>query len=1166
MQVELLELGRRLNSANRLNISGLSEAAREWIVHSLLNEAKHKSTKLVLVCRDERQFSFWLPIIERSNLPTGLLPAVHLWGADRQVNPLPLIHQRMGSLHLLQQPYPAAILTTAHALSARVMHAEDLKKATQLLKKGDEIDIDVLRSHWQSSGYVERKSIEESGQYAIRGGVVDIFPPQRDEPVRLELFGDEIETLRCFRVEDQRSFGEALDEVQIPPAMDVLLRQDHREQDVQRVFDYLIAMDTPAADRDGLIRSMIEGHTIKDLPLLVPVLRERDQAAIEYCDDQTCIVLLDAQDACMQSFQETMVHLEEQYRYDLRQSRVTVDPMRHFLSTQWLSGFLQSHDRTIDSAALLNDKESLSVLPPVFPPFAIASQEPQFDKWMEWITQLLEDDHRICITSLGQAERVRNLFEHRDLRPTRIFESIAEASHQLADTSLSVCEGSLSGIVSLTSKTHFIPDFLLFGRRSQRQRQSQKKKLKNLIGSFRELQVGGLVVHVDHGIGRYLGITTLTVGGSKVDCLLLEYAGGDRVYLPVDRLQLLQRYTTGAGEEGKTAALDKLKGLGWQKRKSNVKKTVRDMADQLLRIQAQRELASGLPFHTKTDRYLRFEAEFSYVETEDQIRAIADVNGDMEKSRPMDRLICGDVGFGKTEVALRAAFRAVESGYQVLVLVPTTVLCYQHYRQFHERMNAYGIRVAQLNRFVKPKDVQTTLSQLATAQIDIVVGTHRLLSQDVKPQKLGLMIVDEEQRFGVGHKEALKSLRAGCHVLTLTATPIPRTLHMAMLGLRDISIIATAPQNRLSVKTYISKWDDVLVKEAIESELHRGGQVFFLHNRVEDIATVRQKIKDLVPSADVRFAHGQMSEEKLEQVILDFIEAKFNVLVCTTIIESGIDMPNVNTLIVNQAQQFGLAQLYQIRGRVGRSTRQAYAYFMVPSEEKLADESRKRLEVLSMYQQLGSGFQVARHDLEIRGAGNLLGAEQSGKIDEVGLELYTDMLSQAISEVRGVKVKERIDPEIKIHFAASIPGTYIDAEQLRLDLYKRMFTAESLAEMAQLREEIKDRFGPPVEEVELLCRVAELKVILRQLRVTQLSRSDHGMSELKFSGLQAEDIQRITSITQKNPRAYQLTADFRLLIAIPQIWSFKLEHQLEYIAVLTDRLLPLYLAPTEEEA
>jgi transcription-repair coupling factor (superfamily II helicase) len=627
-------------------------------------------------------------------------------------------------------------------------------------------------------------------------------------------------------------------------------------------------------------------------------------------------------------------------------------------------------------------------------------------------------------------------------------------------------------------------------------------------------------------------------------------------------LQLLQRYTTGAGDEQRTAPLDKLKGQGWNKRKSQARKSVRDMADQLLRIQAQRELASGLPLSSKNDRYIRFESEFSYVETDDQMRAIADVNADMEKIQPMDRLVCGDVGFGKTEVALRAAFRAVESGYQVLVLVPTTVLCYQHHRSFTERMHAYGIRVAQLNRFVKSKDAALTLSQLETGQVDIVVGTHRLLSKDIKPKKLGLMIVDEEQRFGVGHKEALKSIRAGCHVLTLTATPIPRTLHMAMLGLRDISIIATPPPNRLSVKTYISKWDDTLVREAIEAELNRGGQVFFLHNRVEDIVAIRQKIKDLVPAANVRFAHGQMSEDKLEQVILDFIERKFNVMVCTTIIESGIDMPNVNTLIVNNAQQFGLAQLYQIRGRVGRSSRQAYAYFMVPPEERLSDESRKRLEVLSVYQQLGSGFQVARHDLEIRGAGNLLGAEQSGRIDEVGLELYTEMLSQAIAEVRGQKVHEKVDPEIKISFAASIPGTYMESEQHRLDIYKRIFTAETLSDVSNLRLEIKDRFGPLIDEVEMLCRVAELKVILKQLRVTILLRSEHGMCELKFAALSAEEIQKITAAAQKFPRDFQLTADFRLLIAVRQMWSIKLEHQLAFCSALVERLLPLYAEPT----
>jgi transcription-repair coupling factor (superfamily II helicase) len=1172
LSVDIDEISTRI-SRRELPVSliGISRAATELLLQRLITTLSTNS-KLLIICADERQFSQWQSQFDAfcdvfqkrglGSLSVAQLPVAHYWGSDRSVNPLPFLRQRIAALSLLSGSRPAVVITTVHALCALTLSVEEFSSMKIELRKGDEIDLDELRTKLLSIGYTERNLIEEEGQFAVKGGVIDIYSPQQEYPTRVELFGDEIQSMRCFSVEDQRSLLDT-ESVEICPALELNLDLSHREAQVQRIFDYLIEVDASSEDRDGVVRAFLNGHHFRELPLFLPVLRETSAPCFSYVNPGDLLLSVDALEKAEDHHNDMLVQIHDQFQFDRRQHRLTLDPLNHFASMQSWRNFLNSTRNFVETANAITSKDR-SVLrlqqdPPL--PFVLTPGQDQFDAWIDFFVDLHGRDVGIVIVASQpeQKQRLKSLLEHRQLAFRIDDELLVDllATNRVESGRMIITHGQLSGILWANhGNTIVIPDYFLFGKRQQRQK-SNSRKLKNLISSFRELQVGSLVVHVDHGIGRYLGLTTLNAGGAQIECLQLEYAGGDRIYLPVDRLQLLQRYTTGAGEEGRSAALDKLKGSGWEKRKSSVRKAVRDMADQLLRIQAQRELARGIPLASRSDNYFRFEAEFPYEETDDQARAIADVNADVESLRPMDRLVCGDVGFGKTEVAMRAAFRAVESGFQVLVLVPTTVLCYQHYRSFHERMHLHGIRVGQLNRFVKASDSKEVLEGLSKGSIDIVIGTHRLLSKDVRPKRLGLMIIDEEQRFGVGHKETLKELRAGCHVLTLTATPIPRTLHMSMLGLRDISIIATPPTNRVAVKTYISRWEDGLVKSAIESEASRGGQIFFVHNRIEDIHVVRKKLKDLAPDVDVRIAHGQMGEDKLEKVILDFIEGRFSVLLCTTIIESGIDMPNVNTLIVNQANQFGLAQLYQIRGRVGRSTRQAYAYFLVPEHERITDESRQRLDVLSSYQQLGSGFQVARHDLEIRGAGNLLGAEQSGRIDDVGLELYTEMLSMAIADVRGGRSEERIDTEIRINFSANIPPLFIVAEDQRLDIYKRLFTIESFDDLISLRRELVDRFGPIPDQVELLCRVAEMKLLLRSCRATIISKNEFNVCELRFASLSAEQIQSLSENVARDPRHYQLTGDFRLMIPISGRWSNDLRDQLVFAKLLIDRLNPI---------
>ncbi len=702
---------------------------------------------------------------------------------------------------------------------------------------------------------------------------------------------------------------------------------------------------------------------------------------------------------------------------------------------------------------------------------------------------------------------------------------------------------------------------LPFGRivpQKNQQKRGGASKLRNYLNTFADLKIGGLIVHVEHGIGRYQGITNMNIGGFETDFILLEYAEGDRIYLPVDRLSMLQRYTA-TGDGDSLHRLDRLKGGDWQKRKTTARKSVKDIADALLKAQAGRALSKAPAFSTRADIYEQFVSEFRFEETDDQWRAIEDCQADLGLDKPMDRLVCGDVGFGKTEVALRGAFRAVIDGFQVLVVAPTTILCFQHFRTFAGRMGHHGVRVAQINRFVSKADQKITLEKFAAGQIDVLVGTHRLLSEDVKPKHLGLVVVDEEQRFGVVHKEKIKAMRLGAHTLTLTATPIPRTLHMAMLGLRDLSIITTPPTNRLPVRVIVASLEEGLIRDSIHSEINRGGQVFFLHNRVEDIDEMRLYILSLCPEARVQVAHGQMHESRLEKVMLDFTEHKFDVLVCSTIIESGIDIPNVNTLMVHHAERFGLAQLYQLKGRVGRGARQAYAYFFIPPIQQLSAEAQQRIEVLTSYQALGSGFQVASHDLEIRGAGNLIGSEQSGKISDIGLEMYSDMLEEAIAEYRGsgeleLLRRKNIDPLIKLQVSAQLPESYMASEYDRLTSYRRLFSAEGLEEVFSLSKELSDRFGEFPIQVSLLVALAKLKVVLRNLLVDKISPLGLTGVELSLESFDAEHFSKLIAWVTKHAKVARLTPNKRL--QLEGVWdrSENLERQKENLESLVAKL------------
>ena len=1074
--------------------------------------------------------------------PFSILPFLAGWGADRFVNNAVFRRQRSYSLSLLAAGTPCVILTTAAALAQLTLPKSALQGLALNFAEGDEWDQDELVRHLEDMGYRGHVNAEEEGNYALRGGILDIYPVNYGLPIRIEFIGDSIGSMRFFSPENQRSL-DSIAAAQVFPVSEVQIPSGERRSAAQKLYDFLLDQPVSQHDREGIVSQCREGLRFPGFDLLAPILRDESVPTLDYCKN-SLFLFPSGIDPCLASTGKLFDEWNVAHERDLTQERVSLPLERHFLALDRLGkDFSESPyveignpiQREGVSQIRMAARQVIEGAPP--PQRESKDGGDMFDKWLARINTHVRNDSRpvaLFAHHQEQLDRAAHLFEHRTL-PTEFVPNLVARVLQgsLADGRIYLGLGEFTGHF-WNDENHLLvlPEPILFGS-NRRKSRPQSSKLQNLLSSFRDLKVGDLVVHVQHGIARYQGLTSFEISGTTGDFLVLEFAGGDRIYVPVDRLSLLQRYSSGIDESGSGAghpALDKLRSNSWEKRKGRVKKAVRDMADELLKLQAKRAVSESHICSAPGDSYFQFEAEFPYEETEDQIRAIQDVNTDLGLPRPMDRLICGDVGFGKTEVAIRAAYRMVLDGYQVLILVPTTILCYQHYRTFSARLSQHGVKVAQVNRFVRGPELQDAIKGLEEGRVDVLVGTHRILSSDIKPKRMGLMIVDEEQRFGVVHKEKLKNLRAGAHILTLSATPIPRTLHMAMLGLRDISIIATPPHDRLAVKSLVVRFDESIIRDAIHHELQRGGQVFVVHNRVEDIEEFTTFIKSLVPKTEVRFAHGQMSEHQLEKTIVDFLDQKFPVLVCTSIIESGVDMPHVNTLIVDRADRFGLAQLYQLKGRVGRSSEQAYAYMLTPGDERLSEDAMKRLDVLGTHQELGAGFQIASYDLELRGAGNLLGGDQSGHASEIGLELYTHMLESAINEIRGTPTQETVDTELRIPVTAVIPITYIANEGQRLHTYKRLFSAADDEDLRSIQDEARDRFGPPPVQFIRLIKVALLKIRLKALNVLSFSSGDRKHFEAKFAALTEAQAKVITEAARTQSKRFRLSPDYRLTI------------------------------------
>lgn len=983
---------------------------------------------------------------------------------------------------------PQIILTTFEALANPIMPKEIYQKGFITFKVGDLVDISDLAKKLSNLGYERVELVEAPGQFAIRGGIVDIGTLTGDG-FRLEFFDEEVDSIRSFDLDSQRSVDKIM-ELVIGPSEEVIVNEQRLIEGAVRLKkdfqSYVGRLKKPGKETVlenlnqkflRIIEFLEQGFLPPKADELMPFLFPERYCLLDYLGEGSIVCLEEPQ-----RINEVSSEKWEEARLKggdwLEKGFILPRQLEYQLSLEELWAKLK-HFQTCGFSLLPKEfpywsyKKVVSIAGKSIPPFL-----GQIDVFLEELRRWKKLKYAIVLIAetSKQCERLLALLKEKKIEAIYV----SKVDQEIIQGNIVITEGSIHGGFDFqTGRLVFLTERDIFGQ-GKKARKRLKSPEGSKISSFVDLKVGNYVVHVNHGIGKYLGVKTLEVGGLHKDYLEIHYAGEDKLYVPTDQINLIQKYL---GSDDHKPRVNKLGGTDWAKTKNKVKESVKDMAEDLIKLYAEREKLQGYPFGTDTVWQKDFEEAFPFEETPDQLRSTTEIKKDMEKARPMDRLLCGDVGYGKTEVAIRAAFKAVMDGKQVAVLVPTTILAQQHYNTFKERCGDYGISVEILSRFRKPAEQKKTLEALKAGLVDIVIGTHRLVQEDVKFKDLGLLIVDEEQRFGVAHKERLKQLKTNIDVLTLSATPIPRTLHMSMIGVRDMSLLENPPQERLPVQTFVVEFNGFLVAEAIRRELSRGGQVYFVHNRVQDIEQVATHVQTLVPEARIGIGHGQMREEQLEEVIMEFLDGQIDVLVCTTIIETGLDISNVNTIVIDEADKMGLAQLYQLRGRVGRTNRLAYAYLTYRKDKVLSEVAEKRLQAIREFTEFGSGFKIAMRDLEIRGTGNLLGAEQSGHIMSVGFDMYCRLLEEAVQELRGEPVRTPVEPSIEINIDAYIPEGYITDQGAKMEAYRKIVLARDIEQLEDIQEEFVDRFGDLPHPVTNLFVVARIKVLAKQLGI-----------------------------------------------------------------------------------
>lgn len=1052
-----------------------------------------------------------------------------------------IVSERLATLVRLPDLKQGILVAPVNTAMYRLPPCEYLLAHSLDLQVGQQLDVAGFRRRLADSGYRVVSQVMEHGDLAVRGSIIDLYPMGTREPLRIDLFDDQIETIRVFDPETQRSM-ETVNEVRVLPAREVPLVDDA----IARFRANWRARFAGNPSSCPIYRDVSQGLAPAGIEYYLPLFYEDTQSLFEYLSDATVLVEVDDVVGAIGSFQDDIESRYESCRHDVE--RPLLPPEVMFFAPAALEQRAGLHSRIcIDSIGSPEDAQEFTATLPASLPIDARAADP-----LGLLRRFMKDfDGRLLLVaeSGGRRETLLELLRAHALKPTLVddWQAFIQGDSPLALTVAPLEQGAQLE----NPRIAVVAESQLFGERAQqkRLRRRSKRDPDAIFRNLTELSEGAAVVHEEHGVGRYIGLERLTVNDIEAEFITLSYAEGDKLYVPVASLDLISRYT---GADPDHAPLHKLGSGQWEKARRKAAKRVHDVAAELLELYARRAAREGVSQSIDGEAYQAFVTGFQFEETPGQMDAIDAVITDLKSSKPMDRLVCGDAGFGKTEVALRAAWIAVQNGYQVAILVPTTLLAQQHYQTFRDRFADWPVKIELLSRFRSTKEHNATLEGLSDGKVDIVIGTHKLLQSNVKYKRLGLVIIDEEHRFGVRQKEKIKALRSDVDILTLTATPIPRTLNMALSDLRDLSIIATPPQKRLAVKTFVREWDNGLLREALLREIKRGGQVYFLHNKVETIEKAAQQVEALLPEARVRVAHGQMPEKQLEQVMLDFYHRRFNVLVCTTIIETGIDVPSANTIIINRADRFGLAQLYQLRGRVGRSHHRAYAYLIVPPRKAISADAVKRLEAIESLEELGIGFTLATHDLEIRGAGEILGEDQSGQMQEIGFGLYMDMLERAVTALKAGKQPQLDRPldtgtEINLAIPALLPEDYLPDVHARLILYKRIASSADPEELNDLREEVIDRFGPLPEAAANLFRQTQLKLKARPLGVRKIDLGAHG-GRIQFDQEQATiDPQRLVQLLKREPQMYRFDGPdkLRILTQIDEVDArFKLLHDL----------------------
>lgn len=1118
--------------AKEIRVTGLSGAGRAYFFSRLFLDSERTCLVVLPTAKEAGRFykelAFFLPELFASGDPEirrlydfPIYDISPLKGLSPHRD---IVARRIQALYALSSVRGSVVVTSTEALLFRLVPKEAMVEALEPIEAGEEVEREKLLKKLEALGYQRTSLVEERGDYSVRGGVIDLFPPLYHNPLRLEFFGDTVESIRHFDPLGQRSLR-SLKEFVLLPANEIIMA----EENIRR------------ARSMGRLPALIkEACTFPGQEAWLNHFYHRPGTLFDYLSRTGLLVLMDPLQIRKESkaFVEKFLGEKEKYRQEAEERKrpfpemdgIVLSPedlQKSFLSFQQIRcGDLVAPPGAQESPPSLHVTGGLKVdedLTLKLRGRGRVSMAPLAEKIAAW----LERGARVVLVcrTEQQAGRLRDILRNYEVEVNHLAGSWSEVPPAKG---LFLCLGRLSEGFSWPSENLIVvsEDEIFGPKRSFARRATAGRGID--WTAFSQLKQGDLVVHQDHGIGRFGGLVKMEVEGKVNDFVIIEYAGNDRLYVPADRISILQNYI---GADERDPKLDQLGGRSWDVAKEKAKKSIREIAKQLVELYALRKLRRGHAYSRTDPFYREFEAGFEHEETRDQIKAIEDVLEDMEMDRPMDRLICGDVGFGKTEVAIRAAFKAVMDGKQVAVLVPTTVLAQQHYETFRKRVELYPVRIGVLSRFKSRAEQKEVIARTRSGKVDILIGTHRMLQKDVSFRDLGLLIIDEEQRFGVKQKEAIKRYRAMVDVLALTATPIPRTFHLSLMGIRDLSLIETPPEERLPIRTVLSPYDEGTIRRAIDFEIQRGGQVFFVHNRVRSIEAMRRDLEPLVPHARFVVAHGQMKERDLEETMIRFLDKEVDVLVCTTIIESGLDIPSVNTIIINEVDRLGLAQIYQLRGRVGRSDEDAYAYLLLSPEAELSRDAERRLKALMDFTHLGAGIQLAMHDLKIRGGGNILGFAQSGHVSAIGYELYVKLIEQSVAELKGEAWHEEINPEINVDLPAHLPASYIQDTDLRLNLYRRLSNLKEESDLDGIAEEVKDRFGPPPVAVENLIKVMSLRLLLKRLRLLRLDMGRDGAT-LTFSSDTPVKPETLVSLVKRHPRRYRFLSPQKLRVTL----------------------------------